>query len=78
MLKIQPWYNSLIVSIQIRVYVKNYKPNFNSSNQIERNFFVSLNLFSDQPNIALSFNWKFKKNILFINLKIKQNGGSDF
>ena len=55
-LKIQPSYNSLIISIQIKIDFKYYKLNFNSSNQIEHNFCLSFNLFSDQPNIDLNLN----------------------
>ena len=72
MLKTQPWYNFLIISIQIRIDFKYYKLSFNSSNQIEHNCCLSFNLFTDQPNIALDLNWYFKKNILFINFKIKK------
>ena len=58
---------SLIISIQIRLDFKYYKVNFNSSNQISHNGYLSFNLSSEQPNIDLSLNWKWKRNILFIN-----------
>ena len=71
MLKIQPWYHSIIISTQIRIDFKQYKLNFNSSNQIEHKFCLSFNLFLYQPNIDLNWNWKLKRNmVLFINLKI--------
>ncbi len=47
MLKMQPWYNYLIISIQISIDFIYYKFSFHFSNQIKHNFCLRFNFLSD-------------------------------